>query len=94
VATRPGITSTILGASKLKQLDDNLGAIEFSIPAELRNQLDQVSAPASIHPYVFFEPFLQNLIHGARVRPWSQGNDGVQHSADSSREPETVEVQG
>lgn len=70
-ATQPGITSTILGASKLSQLEDNLRAIEFSIPADLRQQLDQVSAPASIHPYVFFEPFLQNMIHGAQVRGWT-----------------------
>lgn len=70
VATQPGITSTILGASKLKQLEDNLSAIEFSIPAELRQKLDSVSAPASIHPYMFFEPFLQAMIHGAKVRGW------------------------
>ena len=71
VVTQPGITSTILGASKLSQLDDNLRAIEFSIPAQLRQQLDEVSAPASIHPYVFFEPFIQGMIHGAKVRGWS-----------------------
>src|SRR5262249_52121992 len=62
VATQPGVTSTILGASKLKQLEDNLGSIEFSIPAELRVRLDQASAPASFHPYVFFEPFIQEMI--------------------------------
>lgn len=71
VATQPGITSTILGASKLTQLEDNLRAIEFSIPAELRRQLDEVSAPASLHPYTFFEPFLQELIHRAKVRGWT-----------------------
>lgn len=71
VATQPGITSTILGASKLSQLEDNLRAIEFSLPDDLRQQLDEVSAPASIHPYVFYEPFLQNMIHGAKVRAWS-----------------------
>src|SRR5579871_354254 len=65
VATQPGITSTILGASKLIQLNDNLSSLEFTIPAELRRRLDDVSAPASIHPYVFFEPFIQNMIHGA-----------------------------
>jgi aryl-alcohol dehydrogenase-like predicted oxidoreductase len=71
VVTQPGITSTILGASKLTQLDDNLRAIEFSIPAELRRQLDNASAPASIHPYMFFEPFIQGMIHGAQVRAWA-----------------------
>lgn len=71
VATQPGVTSTILGASKLPQLQDNLRAIEFSIPSELRQQLETVSAPASIHPYMFFEPFIQGMIHGAKVRAWS-----------------------
>jgi aryl-alcohol dehydrogenase-like predicted oxidoreductase len=71
VATQPGVTSTILGASKLAQLEDNLSAIEFSIPADLRRQLDAVSAPASIHPYMFFESVLQGMIHGAKVHGWS-----------------------
>lgn len=72
VATRPGITSTILGASKLKQLEDNLSAIEFSIDPELRRRLDAVSAPPSIHPYVFFEPFIQGMIHGgSSVQAWA-----------------------
>ena len=71
-ATQPGVTSPILGASKLSQLEDNLGALDFSIPAELRRQLDAISAPASLHPYVFFEPFLQGMIQGgAKVRAWS-----------------------
>ena len=94
VASRPGITSTILGASKIKQLEDNLGAIEFSIPAELRKCLDEVSAPASIHPYVFFEPFLQKMIHGASVQAWSPVSNDIPQATDASREPETVEVQG
>src|SRR5256885_7515579 len=71
VATRPGVTSTILGASKLAQLEDNLRAIGFMVPAELRQKLDVVSAPASIHPYMFFEPFIQGMIHGAKVRRWT-----------------------
>jgi aryl-alcohol dehydrogenase-like predicted oxidoreductase len=71
VATQPGITSTILGASKLSQLDDNLKALEFTIPAELRRRLDETSAPASIHPYIFFEPFIQTMIHGSSaVKSW------------------------
>lgn len=71
VATQPGVTSTIIGASKLTQLEDNLSAVDFSIPAELRGRLDAVSAPPSIHPYVFFEPFIQGMIHGGvKVTGW------------------------
>ena len=87
VATQPGVTSTILGASKLAQLEDNLAAIEFSIPADLRKQLDEVSALASIHPYMFFEPFIQGMIHGGvKVRGWQSGRpsraDGSVRPAD------------
>jgi hypothetical protein len=86
-ATQPGITSTILGASKLAQLEDNLSAIEFSIPAELRKRLDEVSAPASIHPYMFFEPFIQGMIHGgASVRAWSAAQACAPQPADSVKD--------
>jgi aryl-alcohol dehydrogenase-like predicted oxidoreductase len=72
VATQPGVTSTILGASKLSQLEDNLSAIEFNLDHELRKRLDEVSALPSIHPYMFFEPFIQGMIHGGTsVRAWA-----------------------
>ena len=71
VATQPGVTSTIIGANKLSQLQDNLAAIEFSIDPDLRKRLDEASALPPQHPYTFFEPFLQGLIHGgASVRAW------------------------
>ncbi|MGB0035485.1 MAG: aldo/keto reductase, partial [Candidatus Acidiferrales bacterium] len=59
VATQPGITSTIIGATKVAQLDDNFGAIEFVIPAELRKHLDEASAIEPVHPYNFFQHALQ-----------------------------------
>ena len=44
VATQPGITSTIVGATKVTQLDDNLASIDFAIPTDLRKRLDESSA--------------------------------------------------
>jgi aryl-alcohol dehydrogenase-like predicted oxidoreductase len=91
VATQPGVTSTILGASKLNQLEDNLRSIEFSIPAELRQKLDQASAPESMHPYVFFEPFIQGMIHGAKVQGWSRSRVLPAEQAAEQVEPRGVE---
>jgi aryl-alcohol dehydrogenase-like predicted oxidoreductase len=72
VATQPGITSTIIGATKLKQLESNLAAITFEIPAELRRKLDEVSDIESVHPYMFFEDVLQDRVRGGvTVRKWS-----------------------
>ena len=71
VATQPGITSTIIGATKMTQLDDNLKSIEFEIPAELRKRLDDLSALEPAHPYKIFNPEMQGMISGGtRVKPW------------------------
>ncbi|WP_109125703.1 aldo/keto reductase [Dyella sp. C11] len=64
VATQPGIASVIIGASKLVQLDDNLAALAFDIPAELRARLDQASALEPTFPYWFFGDVQQSRIHG------------------------------
>ena len=72
VATQPGITSTIIGASKLSQLEDNLRYAEFEIPADLRKRLDEVSAIEASHPYGFFTPPFQGWIAGGTgLKPWS-----------------------
>ncbi|MGD1942534.1 MAG: aldo/keto reductase [Leptolyngbyaceae cyanobacterium] len=64
VANRPAVAAVIIGATKLHQLQDNLGALDFEIPVELRQRLDQVSRPEPHFPYTFFEPSLQGMITG------------------------------
>jgi aryl-alcohol dehydrogenase-like predicted oxidoreductase len=71
-ANQPGITSTIIGASKLVQLEDNLRCVEFEIPHELRMKLDEVSAIEPGHPYEIFNPGMQGAISGGTsVYPWA-----------------------
>lgn len=62
VATQPGIATTIVGATKLEQLKDNLAALDFEIPVELRKRLDAASKPTTPFPYTFFEPEIQGSI--------------------------------
>jgi len=71
VATQPGSTSTILGVTKVAQMDSNLSSLDFSIPGELRDCLDRVSTlDPTAHPYVFFGPKLQARLRGnIAVRP-------------------------
>lgn len=72
VATQPGVTSTIIGATKTAQLDDNLRSIEFDIPGELRKRLDDAGAIEAVHPYKFFNPEMQGMLSGGTVvRPWA-----------------------
>ncbi|PWT87771.1 MAG: aldo/keto reductase [Blastocatellia bacterium] len=72
VSTQPGVTSTIIGASKVSQLEDNLRYAEFEIPAELRKRLDEVSAIEPLHPYGFYTPPFQGWISGGTgLEPWA-----------------------
>ncbi|MEM9092423.1 MAG: aldo/keto reductase [Cyanobacteria bacterium P01_F01_bin.53] len=64
VVNRPGVASVLVGATKLHQLEDNLGALEFEIPAELQQRLETVSQPETRFPYTFFEPTLQGMLNG------------------------------
>jgi aryl-alcohol dehydrogenase-like predicted oxidoreductase len=64
VVRRPGVTSTIIGATKLEQLEANLGALDFDIPEPLAARLEAVSAPPLVHPYHFFQPSMQAMLTG------------------------------
>ena len=55
VAGRPGVTSSIVGATQLGQLQDTLVALETPLPREARERLDQVSAIELGFPYDWFQ---------------------------------------
>lgn len=66
VTSRPGVTSTIIGATKPVQLEDNLTALDFTIPAPLAARLDAIGKPPLTFPYNFFVP--------ERIRSMTLGN--------------------
>jgi len=53
VAARPGVTSPIIGARTLAQLDDNLASLEVTLTPEQTAALDALSAPALDFPAGF-----------------------------------------
>lgn len=52
---QPMVTSVILGARTLSQLEDNLGAADLELSAEEIAELNQVSAPPELNPYNLIE---------------------------------------
>jgi aryl-alcohol dehydrogenase-like predicted oxidoreductase len=66
-ATRPGVASVIIGATRLDQINDNLGALDFEIPQELLARLEAVSRPATPFPYSFFGPEIQGGLTGGQA---------------------------
>jgi aryl-alcohol dehydrogenase-like predicted oxidoreductase len=55
VQSRPGVTSTILGARTLAQLDDNLAAIDVKLTPEQTARLDALSKPKLNFPAAFLD---------------------------------------
>jgi aryl-alcohol dehydrogenase-like predicted oxidoreductase len=51
--TRPGVAAPIVGARRVEQLEDNLGAVGWRLSPEQVQRLDAVSAPEPVHPYDF-----------------------------------------
>jgi aryl-alcohol dehydrogenase-like predicted oxidoreductase len=52
VANRPAVSSTIIGARTIEQLNDNLAAAELQLDPEAISHLDKVSAPTpDEYPY-------------------------------------------
>ncbi|GAA1230159.1 aldo/keto reductase [Pseudonocardia alaniniphila] len=64
VANRPGVGATIIGASSSAQLEGNLAALDFEIPAKAQQQLEEASAVPLPMPYSMFGPEYQSwLVH-------------------------------
>jgi aryl-alcohol dehydrogenase-like predicted oxidoreductase len=61
-ATQPGISSLVIGASSAEQLDGNLAALDFEMPADARRRLDEASTPEVPKLYSMFTPEYQSWI--------------------------------
>ncbi|APR77571.1 Putative oxidoreductase [Minicystis rosea] len=64
VTNRPGVVSTVIGARTEAQLRDNLAALDFELPAEHANRLEEAGRPPAQYPYSFFT----DAFHDATVR--------------------------
>ena len=68
---QPGISSVLLGASKVEQLRDNLAALEIQFTPEQLQQLDAASALEVVHPYNISSPAINRSIFGGHtVQGW------------------------
>ncbi len=86
LAQKPGVTSIILGARRLIQLDDNLAAAELVLSPEQMQKLDQLSKPtlgfpASMIDIVPSFAYGGTSINGksAPISPWVPQKDGARY---------------
>jgi aryl-alcohol dehydrogenase-like predicted oxidoreductase len=62
VVTQPAVSSVVIGASSPAQLDVTLGALDFEIPADARQRLDEASTPQTGLLYSMFTPQYQSWV--------------------------------
>jgi aryl-alcohol dehydrogenase-like predicted oxidoreductase len=71
VSVQSGITSPILGASRLEQLHDNLSSLEIHLTLEQLQILDKSSALDLDFPYgIFTSEVNRSIFGGATVQGW------------------------
>jgi aryl-alcohol dehydrogenase-like predicted oxidoreductase len=72
VASRTGITSTLMGVSRAEQVTDNAAALDVVLSAEHRAALDAVSAPDPRMLYSLFTTALRQhvVFGGSSVKAW------------------------
>ena len=75
VQSRPGVTSTIIGARTMKQLEDNIAALDVKLDPKHVAKLDELSKPQLNFPFDFINnaaPFMQGgtSINSRQADPW------------------------
>lgn len=71
VLAQSGVTSPILGASKLEQLHDNLSSLEIRLTPEQFQMLDESSALDPAYPYgMFTSEVNRSIFGGVSVQGW------------------------
>jgi aryl-alcohol dehydrogenase-like predicted oxidoreductase len=59
--TKPYVSSILLGANNVTQLDDNLGALKVTLSEHEVAELDALTAPLSLYPKWFVERFADQV---------------------------------
>lgn len=68
VVGRPGVTSTLMGVSRVSQVTDNVSALDLVLSPDQRAELDAVSAPETRLIYGLLQPAMRrNAVFGADV---------------------------
>ncbi|YCI06625.1 aldo/keto reductase (plasmid) [Ensifer sp. D2-11] len=68
---RPGVTATLIGASRPRQLADNLAALELGLTSDQRRRLDEASKPSHPYPASLYTPMVKRFVFGGQeVSGW------------------------
>jgi aryl-alcohol dehydrogenase-like predicted oxidoreductase len=70
VARRPGVSSVLIGASRVEQLFQNIASLEIVLGGGHLQRLEQATALPVLNPYFIFEMPIERLFGGKTVEAW------------------------
>lgn len=70
VVEKPGVSSVLIGASRVEQLEQNVGSLNVKLEADHLARLEQATALPPINPYFIFQLPIEQLFGGHEVRRW------------------------
>ena len=85
VQTRPGVTSTIIGARRMDQLEDNLACLDIELPADILQRLDEATTPTLPFPIPFVENMGAFSANGATINGRPSEHFGMSPEGDADR---------
>lgn len=85
VQNRPGVTSTIIGARRIEQLDDNLACLELTLPDEILSALDAATVPTMPFPVDFLDNMPGFFGNGSNIDGLQTSVFGMSPEGDSDR---------
>jgi aryl-alcohol dehydrogenase-like predicted oxidoreductase len=70
VARRPGVSSVLIGASRIEQLSQNIASLDIALGDNHLQRLEQATALPLLNPYFIFEMPRERLFGGKAVEAW------------------------
>ena len=85
VQSNNAISSTIIGAKRLAQLEDNLGAMDFELSIEQRTRIEEMCPYAKHFPHNFLDKITPAIQNGTSINGQDSDAWGLSPADDSER---------
>jgi aryl-alcohol dehydrogenase-like predicted oxidoreductase len=70
VSQRSGVSSVLIGASRVEQLAQNIASLDIVLAPEHQSRLDAAAPPPLLNPYFIFDLPRASIFGGRTVEPW------------------------
>nr|WP_281393267.1 aldo/keto reductase [Sphingomonas xinjiangensis] len=72
VASRPGVSSVLMGASQPEQVTENAASLDIVLAPEHQAGLDAAGVPPALNPYFIFQLPWSQIFGSSQVQKWER----------------------